>query len=86
MFGVVSRAGDNATRRDHRKVGHRDHPAAGIAFRVTEGIELLQVDVGQPRFFLQLAQGCGLQPFVQANKATWDGPHIRKWGSTAAYQ
>ena len=52
---------DVVRRRHEREVGGRDHPVAGIALRIAEGGEGLEMGAPDARFLLEFAGGALVQ-------------------------
>ena len=59
---------------EQRVVRNRDHPAARIACRIAEGIELLEVDVPDARLLFELAARGIFERFPVANKPSRKRP------------
>src|SRR5690606_42135550 len=52
-----------------RKIGNRNHARARVTLGRAKGVELLQIEIADACFLLQLAQGGGVKVFLQAYKA-----------------
>src|SRR5579871_3245657 len=71
--GVGTSLQRRPTRSDEREIGDADHAAAWIAAGFPERVKLLQIDVGDTRFFFEFAQGSLVKTLVFENKAAGNG-------------
>ena len=71
---------------DQRKVGNRNDAPAGIPPRIAKGIELLQVDVRNAGFFLELTKGGLIEIFVIKDEATGNRVLPDEWEGSSASQ
>jgi hypothetical protein len=77
------RGGGDGTRFDQREVGDADDALARITLHGAEGVELLQEDLAQAGFLLQLAAGGVIERFLDADEATGQRPLVFEGGQTA---
>src|SRR5579859_716355 len=56
------------------EIGDRNHAGARIAVRIAKGIELLHIEVTQPRLFFQFAARRRLQRLAHLDKSAGNGP------------
>src|SRR5262245_4253199 len=59
---------------DEREIGDADHASARVPLRVTEGVELLQVDISHSDLFLQFTLRRLFQRFVNIHETAGQGP------------
>ena len=59
---------------DQRKIGHADHPAAGVAPGSPKSVELLDENILYAGFFFQFPKRRRLQPFIHIDKTARQRP------------
>src|ERR1700752_4824650 len=78
-FGGIAAGLQFSIRGNEREVSDRDYSTAWVAIRLTEGIELLEVNIRNTCLFSQLSHGRLLQILVFENETTGNGKLSNEW-------